>query len=155
MSATQIRLGATAKVYYNTGTYGTPVWTEIDIVRDVTLNVENGEWDASYRGSGGWSIFVATLKKAEVDIDALHQPLDTGYIALRGAVMAYPPGTLDMAIFNGPIATGSVGNQGLRSLMAIMSKEATQPLEEGQMDKWKVKPGIDTAGNTPTWMITA
>lgn len=153
MPATQIRLGATAKVYRNTASYSSPTWVEIDIVRDVTLNVENGEWDASYRGSGGWSIFVATLKKAEVDIDALHQPLDAGYIAMRTACMAYPPSVVDMAIFNGDLTTTGAGMEGLRAPMAVMSKEATQPLEEGQMDKWKVKPGIDSGGHAPVWMI--
>ncbi|MEZ6097169.1 MAG: hypothetical protein R3C03_23590 [Pirellulaceae bacterium] len=33
------RLGMDAKFYRNTGTYASPVWTEVSNVKDVTLNL--------------------------------------------------------------------------------------------------------------------
>ncbi|GIW81495.1 MAG: hypothetical protein KatS3mg105_3302 [Gemmatales bacterium] len=147
MAATDFQLGMNAKVYRNTATYASPTWSEITIVRDVTLNLSSGEFDASTRGTGGWRQTARTLKEASVDINILYKQGDAGYNALRDS---YLNGTLiDMAIMSDNIATS--GSEGLRAEMDVFEFNRGEPLEEGLTIDVTVKPR--PSANAPTWMI--
>ena len=58
----KIPLGYQAKAYINTSTTNTPSWTEISIIRNVTLNLEKGEADVTTRGAKGWKEVLPTLR---------------------------------------------------------------------------------------------
>lgn len=141
----QIRIGADAKVYRNTNTYNSPTWIEVDIVRDATLNVSHKEWDASFRGGGGWEAMVATLKSASIDIDVLHQTQDAGYVALRQAWVTKDP--IELLVMDG--SKDVSGNEGLRATFQVFDFTSPQPLADGQTNKFSVKPTL--AANPPTW----
>lgn len=140
-------LGLQAKVYYRSaGSWGSPTWTEITNVRDVTLNLEAGEFDGSTRGSV-WRRKARTLLDAGVDIELLHKPGNAAQNALRDAFLN---GTLiDLAIMDGDITVA--GTQGLRAEMSVMSFGRGEPLEEGLTIPVKVTPGIST--NSPEWKV--
>ena len=61
------RLGMDAKLYRNAGSFGSPIWTEVTNVKDLTLNLEKGEADVTTRANGGWRATVGTLKDASID----------------------------------------------------------------------------------------
>ena len=63
------KLGMDAKLYRNKGTYAVPDWEEITNVRDVTLNLEEGEADLTTRANAGWRATLGTLKDASVDFE--------------------------------------------------------------------------------------
>ena len=46
-----MKLGINGKLYQNTGAYGSPTWVEITNVRDLTLNMDAAEADATTPGS--------------------------------------------------------------------------------------------------------
>uniref|UniRef100_A0A7C4QRL3 Uncharacterized protein n=1 Tax=Schlesneria paludicola TaxID=360056 RepID=A0A7C4QRL3_9PLAN len=64
-----VRLGLDAKLFRNAATYNTPNWQELKNVKDLTLNVEAGEADASTRGNGGWRAILATLKDGSIEFE--------------------------------------------------------------------------------------
>lgn len=142
-------LGLEAKVYYRSaGSFGSPTWTEITSVKEITLNLEAGEFVGSTRGSV-WEKTARTLLRASVDITLLHKPQNAGEEAIRDAFLN---GTLiDMAIMNGAIAT--VGNEGLRGEMTVTKFSREEPLEEGLTIAATIKPGISS--NNPYWLEVA
>ena len=95
-----VRLGLDTRLFRNSSSYDTPSWQEMKNVKDLTLNVEAGEADASTRGNGGWRAILATLKD----------------------------GSIEFAALDGDVATA--GSQGLRATMAITNFSRNEPLEE-------------------------
>ena len=61
------RLGMDAKLYRNSGSFGSPIWTEVTNVKDLTLNLEKGEADVTTRANGGWRATVGTLGSRHPD----------------------------------------------------------------------------------------
>ncbi len=148
MTTEYFRLGKDCKAYRNTNTYISPTWVAIDAVKDATLKVEVGEWDGSRRGSGGWKQFAPTMLSAEIELDIIFAPAETGYVALRNAFLGRT--IVDMLILTGLIAVDN--NEGLRSEMYVFGLDRDEKLEEGVMIKGKVKPAIST--NAPYWVNT-
>lgn len=67
----RLPLGLEAKAYINFGTTAAPIWREITVIKDVTLNLEKGEADVTTRGADGWEQIKATLKKASIDFNTI------------------------------------------------------------------------------------
>ena len=84
-----------ARLYRNTGSEDDAVWKEIKSARNVTLNLENGEFSSME--------FEMALNEADDDFTAICE-------AFLGK------GSIDFAVLD--VASG-VGSQGLRSTMAI------------------------------------
>lgn len=147
MSASTI-LGLNAKLYRNTGTYETPTWTEITNVKDVTLNLEKGEADATTRGSSGWRQTVATLKDASVEFEMVWDPSDQGFQAIKDSF--FNDTAIDIAVMDGPIPPGAgETSQGLRAEWTVTKFSRNEPLEEVLTVSVTIKP---TYGSVPTWM---
>ena len=83
-----IRLGLDAKLYRNTGTIGSNLWSVVDNVRDVTLNLETGEADVTTRGNDGWRATVGTLKDAGIEFEMVWDTADAGFTAIKDAYFA-------------------------------------------------------------------
>jgi hypothetical protein len=72
MALTQV-LGLDCKLYFNdiltggAGTISVPVWVELDIIKDATLNIGYAEADTSNRGSGGIETAEPTLLQVSVE----------------------------------------------------------------------------------------
>lgn len=140
-------LGANCKIYRNTGTYAAPVWAEITIVKDVTLNLEANEADTTTRAADGWQTAIAALKAGSVDFGVIWDTADIQFEALR---TAFFDGTLvDLAVMDGDIAVA--GRTGLRAEMAVLSFTRNEQLQEAVTASVKCKPGFST--NAPVWMV--
>lgn len=141
------KLGLDAKLYYNTNTYASPTWVEATRVKDVTLNLEKGEFDVSTRASGGWREVVNTLKDASVTFSMLQAPTgtDTVFAAFRDAFLN---GTsIECLILDDDIGTS--GAQGLRATMTVASFTRNENLEEAIMYDVAIRP--TPADNAPAW----
>ena len=70
---TKAALGYESALYINTGTYAVPVWTEIDLARDVKFSKAKDEIDATSRQSarGGWKAMADGLKSWSAEFDTL------------------------------------------------------------------------------------
>lgn len=141
------QIGADCKLYRNTGTYGTPVWNDVPLVKDLTQTLEKGDADVSNRGSGGWRVRIGTLKDGKLQFNLIWEPGDVDFEAIRDA---YLNNTLiDLAAMDGDI--GTEGVQGLRSEMSILSFTRTETLDGAVMADVSAAPGSVT--NAPQWMI--
>ena len=144
-----VKLGMDAKLYRNTGSYGSPVWNEVKNVKDVTLNLEAGEADVTTRGNGGWRANIATLKDASLEFEMVWDTADDDFTAIRTAFLTNA--AIEFAVLDGPVATS--GSQGLRASMAITNFSRAEPLEEAIKVSVTAKPTY--AANPPEWMTAA
>lgn len=141
-----MKLGLDAKLYRNGGDYDTPTWNEMKNAKDVTLNLEAGEADASTRGNAGWRATLTALKDASVEFEMVYDNADPNFAAIKDAF--FSGGTVDLAVMDGDIAAN--GTQGLRAVMSVINFSRNEPLEEALTVSVTVKPA--PAENPPSWM---
>jgi predicted secreted protein len=140
------KLGLDAKLYRNSGTYAIPAWNEITNAKDVTLNLEASEADASRRGSAGWRETLRGLKDGSVEFEMVYDGTDAEFQALRDAFLNGT--TVEVAVLDGDVTT--TGTQGLRATMSVINFSRNEPLEEALTVSVTVKPA--PAANPPEWM---
>ena len=143
------KVGLSCKLYYNTGSYASPVWAEIDLARDVTLNLEASEADASSRAST-WREFLQALKDASIEFDMLYDAADTAWTAIMDAFLN---GTaIEILALDGDSAT--TGTEGLRATCQVFNCSRNEPLEETVTNSVVIKP-TPNADAAPAWYTTA
>jgi len=140
------QLGMRGKLYRNTGTYGVPVWEEIDNVKDLTLNLEKAEADVTTRANDGWRAKLGALKDASIDYEMVWDTEDPNFEAVKDAW--FDDTLIDMAVMDGDIATS--GSQGLRAEMAVLTFTREEPLEEAMKASVNLVPGYSV--NAPEWL---
>lgn len=141
------KLGLSAKTYRNSGTFQTPVWTEITNIRDLTLSDSMAEADVTRRASGGYRETVPTLREASIDFDMVNIAGDPDLAALA---LAYSnKSVIEIAVMDGGITTS--GSRGLRASCSVLKFERTQELENAQMISVTLKPS--PALNPPSEMV--
>ena len=142
-----VKLGLSAKMYRNTGTYASPVWNEIKNVKDLTLTLETGEADVTTRGNAGWRATVATLRDASVEFEMVWDTSDDDFSAIRNAFLNNT--SLEVAVMDGDITTS--GSQGLRATCMVTSFSRSEALEEAITVSVTIKPTY--AANPPVWLV--
>ena len=120
-------LGMNAKIYQ--GPTGTALasLTEMDNVKDVTLNLEAGEADVTTRANQGWRATAPTLRECTAEFEMLWKPGDTGFDAIKTAFLT--SATIALAVLTGEKATS--GTEGPRGDFSITNFSRSEPLEEG------------------------
>jgi len=150
MTCEAFRLGKDAKVYRNLVPYSTPTFTaaanEVKIARDVTQNLDKGDFDGSTRGTGGWRQHAGTLKDASIDLEILYRPSDVHYEALLAAFLF--DGCVELLIVSGPPTV--IGADGLWAEFTVTGFTRNEPLEEGLTVSVTLMPAIST--NEPKWV---
>lgn len=137
------KLGLDAKLYRNTGTYGSPTWTEYKNVKDLGLNLTKAEADATTRGYGGWEALVSTLKKGALSFESVYDTADTGFVALLDSFLNNT--AVEFAIADGPILTA--GTKYIRASMEVFGFNKTENLTDVQRVAFDIKPTY--ADNAP------
>lgn len=138
-------LGMNAKLYRNTGSYGTPVWNEIPNVRDLTLNLETSEADATTRANAGWEATVTALKRGSIDFEMVWDTADDDFTAIKDAY--FNNTSIDIAAMDGDIAVS--GKQGLRAVFAVSGFSRQEPLVDVLKVNVTIKPTY--SANPPIW----
>jgi len=138
-------LSENAKLYRNTGTYGSPVWNEIALVKDLTLNMDKGDVDITTRASFGFIERVDGLIDATVDFSMLWDTADDDFTALRTAFFAKT--AIECLVLDGGSAV--VGAQGLRASMMIKTFTRNETLGEALMVDVQLMP--TKSANAPAW----
>lgn len=104
----------------NTGTYGSPSWTEVTIIRDVT-NPQNWDWaDASSR-QGRAKLFGKTLIDLSGTVNVRADPADAGYQAIFDATVTRTP--IDCLILDGDIATEGVKGKRIHAGFSMTNQD--------------------------------
>ena len=141
------KLGLNCKFYYSdtlldgdANTPSTVSWSEIDDIKDLTLNLETGEADVTTRGNNGWRATLATLKDGSIEFEMLWDTADAGFSALQ---TAWANGDeIALAAMDGDISTS--GNEGLAGNFTITNFSRSEPLEEGVSVSVTAKPSSET-----------
>lgn len=141
-----IRLGLEAKLYHNAPDF-TGTMEEMKNVKDLTLNIEAGEADATTRGNNGWRATLATLKDGSIEFEMVWDTADAAFNAVRTAF--FSRSAIGFAILDGDIA--DTGTQGLKAAMAITNFSRNEPLEEAITVSVTAKPTY--SDNPPEWMV--
>ena len=91
-------LGVNSKLYYNSGTYGSPTWVEVSLIADLAVNPQWDEHDVSTRGSR-----VKSMKKTMLGIEVSgrlkKKPGDTTYAKFVDGIVS--DDTLDVLVLDG------------------------------------------------------
>lgn len=108
MAATsQVKPGIDGALYYNAGSYGSPSWTEITLVRDVT---PRRQWDMGEAFSRETKAKLMAKTMIDVGASAVVRadPADTGYQTLYDASNSSST-LVDVLILDGPITQEGAG----------------------------------------------
>lgn len=140
------RLGLDAKLYRNTGTAETPVWSEIGNVKDLTLTLERGETDVTTRANGGWRATKGGLKDASIEFQMLWNSDDTHFAALRTAFLN--GASVELAAMSGPMNVET--SEGLRATCEVLSFTRNEALEDAIAVDVTIKP--TAAAAAPAWI---
>ena len=88
-----VKLGLDAKLYYCVaGIGGTPTWTELSNVKNVTLNLQKGEADVTTRANNGWKATAGTLKEGSIEFEMVWDTSDTGFTRQKAVRFAWGRG---------------------------------------------------------------
>ncbi len=143
-----VLLGMNAVLYRNTGTYGSPVWSVMGDVKDVTLDLETDEADVTVRGNNGWKATQPTLRSATIEFEMVWDPSNAGFTAIQTAFLA--GSSIEFLALDQPVAT--TGAQGLRATMAVSKFSREEPLADAI--KVKVTLKVTYSANAPSWWTT-
>lgn len=122
-------LGMNAKLYQGAAAAALGALTEMDNVKNVTLNLNAGESDITTRANSGWRATAPTLREASVDFEMLWKPGDSGFDAIKTAYLTNA--TLELAVLDQDRAT--TGAEGLKGSFSITSFNRNEQLEEAIM----------------------
>ena len=141
-----IVLSENAKLYRNTGSYGTPVWDLVPNVKDLTLNLTKSAVDVTTRGSGGYVESVDGLIDANVSFGMVWDASDADFTAIQTAFFAKT--AIEFLVLDGLQAT--TGSQGLRATCMIESFTRNETLGEALMVDCAIRP-TKNSNAAPAW----
>ncbi len=124
----------------NTGSNLSPTWTEVDMAKDVTVNKEKGEINATSRvtARAGWEATKEGLKKFSIEFDSLKPSPDetnAAFTALEAAFLANT--TVDVCVADGAISGTSV--PAVRVQCGVFGGTEGQPLNDMATVKYNLK----------------
>jgi len=119
-------LGMKAKAYYGPAEAELSDMTEMDNIRDVTLNMPTGEADITTRANEGWRGIAPTLRECTAEFEMVWKPDDAGFDAIQQAWLASE--TLELAFLDQDRTT--VGARGPKGSFSITNFSRSEPLEE-------------------------
>ncbi len=145
-----VKLGLDAKLYFcAAGIGGSPTWTELTNVKNVTLSLQKGEADVTTRANNKWKATAATLKEGTIEFEMVWDTADAGFTAIKNAY--FDDSVIGIAAMDGGVTTP--GSQGLWADCHVIDFSRDEPLEEAITVKVTVKPTY--SANAPVWKTVA
>ena len=141
--------GYQCKIYLNTDTWDSPTWSEIDLTRDLTLNLARSEADLSSRAGSGFKQYLASLLDAGVDLELVWDTSNADFSAVLDAFLNNS--TIELSIMDGDIETA--GSEGMHADFVVTQCNRGEPLEGGVVANVTAK--VAYSSNTPAWMTVA
>lgn len=144
-------VGFNQKLYYNAGTYDSPSWVEIDIVKDNKVPNSAGEADVTTRSGGGYSQKKQGLKELSFEFNILYDPESTVFEYLRDAFIDGTP----VDLWASDLEDGEEGAQGPRAVCELFKFDKGEALADGVMVDIVAKPTYTNPPTPPTWFEQA
>lgn len=153
--AQEPKTGHKCKLYRNTGTVATPVWTIVDEIGDVSIpDLTRGLAELKRRANEYTKNLASLFQSISIEFNFIHGLDSTTFTALRTAFFA---GTVaEYAVMDGDISVS--GNEGLRIPCLVENFPWNQPLEEVNQHDIRLSIGYMTESSTevdPSWLVIA
>jgi hypothetical protein len=144
-----VTAGKDTYAYANTGTEGTPVWSETDNIQDVKLGDAITQYGLKLRSNRPFESNLPTLQAWNPTFKIPNIAADPLLIALIAAKNNST--AIDMAFLWGVVAPGAgINTQGMRANWTVEKMDESQDAAEADMFDVSLK--IAQTGNAPTWM---
>lgn len=106
--------------------------TTLGNIKDVTINLEKGESDATVRATGGWRATIGTLKNASVDFQMNYDDADANVTTLETAFMNDTPVQMSFAAGSSTLSawfslTNFTRNEALEDIVTVDVTAAVAP----------------------------
>ena len=152
MAATSaVKVGVRGVGYRNTGSYGSPTWTAMALIQNVTPSMP---WDMVEAGSRETraKLYVKTRADLGVQFTMRADDADTAFNAVADAALS-PTTLLDLMFLDAPITTE--GARGFRAHWNINLTGQPQEIDGSIYDQFDAKPGLSSAGHPSTVVMGA
>lgn len=136
-----VKLGIKAVMYRNTGAYGSPSWSAMTSIRDVTVTCPWDMVEAITRGSRT-KLYAKTLMDLGFSAMVRKDDNSTDAVALLAAAMQDT--VLDCLILDGPLTTE--GSTGFRAHLLVNLPSEDQGASAVIYDSYEFKPGFSSEG---------
>jgi hypothetical protein len=134
-----IKIGRDGALYINSGSHGSPSWTEVEIVQDVTMSGDAETADADNRSAGIYGADVVVKLGLGVEFKLLW---DTSKAYVLTLWNTFHAGTsLDVLVLDGPV--GTTGSRGVRATCCINKFTKAEPIRGIQTYDVGMKPTYD------------
>lgn len=137
-----VKHGVSARIYRNTGTYGTPVWTAVNLVKDVTGGTPWNKTEAGARETTAM-LFARTRINLTRSVTIRADDLDAGYQAFLTSSQD-KTSVIDMMILDGLISTE--GAHGHRAHYGCSNTDNPQEIDGVIYDVFEVSPEWHSSG---------
>lgn len=134
-----------AIAYYNTGTYASPTWVEIEVAQDVALGMTKEEKVLKFRGKA-WDVVRGLLKNANLVLTC-HQVVSDAFLAAANAAF-FDNSEIEVAIMDGAIT--DVLAEGLRITTECFDFSRAENISDTLMFNVVLKPSSFV--NDPEWI---
>lgn len=141
------------KIYQNTGTYATPVWSLLTGTRDINLPLTTDELDDSSRDSS-FKKYLGGMIDLSVTFQVRYHAGNADQEDLLAKYFAQD--VFEVAVVDGDIAT--TGTAGLRSYVQLFSSSVNLPLTDNTTLDFTAKPAFFEEGDVeinPSWYTVA
>ncbi len=139
----KVRIGLDGYIYRNSGTFGSPTWTQLKHKRDASLNLEINEVDASDSDSV-WELIEKGFQKGTIEIDYKYHEGDTEWDQFLTDFLERDDPT-EYLFIDGP--EGTAGNKGWRITGWVMAAEVSYEQERPQAMSITIRPAANDDGN--------
>lgn len=119
--------GTAFKVYHNTGTYATPVYTAVGGEVDCTLNFSNSLKNTTDKGSSNWEEFITGVRSWDVSLNIKYDAGDSAITQIEVDALAGTKTKVEVKTLNSNKFYGDVFVQSL-SLASAHDGIVTMPV---------------------------
>lgn len=150
-ASTAAKVGVRAKAYRNTGTYGSPTWTAMGLVKDVTPSMP---WDMVESGARETNAKLYAKARADLGVSMTMRAddADAAFNAVADTSMSQTA-VLDILFLNAPITVE--GCRGFRAEWLINMTGEPQEIDGSIYDSFDCKPTWTSNGFPKTVVMGA
>lgn len=141
-----IKVGVRARAYRNTGSYGSPTWTAMNLIKDVTPSMP---WDWVEAGARETNAKLYAKARADLGVSFTMRAddADTGYNAVADAACSQTT-VMDILFLNAAITVE--GCRGFRAEWLINLTSEGQEIDGSIYDQFEAKPTWTSNGYPKT-----
>jgi hypothetical protein len=136
-----VKRGYNGKLYYNSGSYGSPTWIEIQNIKEAKVTAAFDKYDATTRQGAGVKQYAPTLFDPMFSAKIRSDETDTsGYIPLETAF--YGRAVLDVLFLDG--ARTLNGSRGLRMDVCVFKWDEDQDNDAVDFRDFELAPTVSS-----------